>query len=286
MPGQISLGEFYSLQVTVRATHFSVFCSSAVGTLWICQEFRIPVNKSPCALFSLIDWVFAWSLNLTHFKRIRGLNTAIKIICQVPWSCLCPEFLTAQILKTRIGIMTQHSVNSCHDDKMQVELCHQHISKTPHAQKVHWLDCSFPRGPWQKEYLLRKPSSWDSQQQHFLSNHKRWKSQGKRAWRSQSLKMDCLQVKLSKTQNSGLNYNTQTVASRSYIHPWTRLPWEFSSQVVTYFSIYQLICHWTELMSLPGILCHLEKCDWAKNRHFWRRLLRFLFSLFLPDSSL
>ena len=33
MPGQISLGEFHSLQVTVRATHFSVFCSSAVGTL-------------------------------------------------------------------------------------------------------------------------------------------------------------------------------------------------------------------------------------------------------------
>ena len=180
MPGRISLGEFHSLQVTVRATHFSVFCSSAVGTLWICQEFRIPVNQSPCALFSLMDWVFAWSLNLTHFKRIRGLNTAIKIICQVPWSCLCPELLTAQILKTRIGIMTQHSVKSCHDDKMRVELCHQHISKTPHAQKVHWLDCSGPWGPWQKEYLLRKPSSWDSQQQHFLSNHKRWKSQGKR----------------------------------------------------------------------------------------------------------
>ena len=57
MPGQISLGEFHSLQVTVRATHFSVFCSSAVGTLWICQEFRTPVNKSPCALFSLMDWV-------------------------------------------------------------------------------------------------------------------------------------------------------------------------------------------------------------------------------------
>ena len=59
MPGRISLGEFYSLQVTVRATRFSVFCSSAVGTLWICQEFRIPVNRSPCALFSLTDWVFA-----------------------------------------------------------------------------------------------------------------------------------------------------------------------------------------------------------------------------------
>ena len=77
MPERISLGEFYSLQVTVRATHFSVFCSSAVGTFWICREFRILVNQSPCALFSLRDWVFAWSLNLTHFKRIRGLNTAI-----------------------------------------------------------------------------------------------------------------------------------------------------------------------------------------------------------------
>ena len=96
MPGQVSLGEFHSLQVTVRGTHFSVFCSSAVGTLWICKEFRIPVNKSPCALFSLTDWVLAWSLNLTHFKRIRGLNTVMKIICQVTWSFLCPEFLTAQ----------------------------------------------------------------------------------------------------------------------------------------------------------------------------------------------
>ena len=84
--------------------------------------------------------------------------------------------------------------------------------------------------------------------------------------------MECLQVKLSKTQNSGLNYKTQTVASRPYIHPWTR-SWSFHQQVVTYFSINQLICHWTELMSLPGILCHLEKCDWAKNRHFWRRPL-------------
>ena len=80
MPGRISLGEFHSLQVTVRATHFSVFCSSAVGTFWICQEFRIPVNRSPCALFSLTDWVFAWSLNLTYFKRIRGLNSPIKIM--------------------------------------------------------------------------------------------------------------------------------------------------------------------------------------------------------------
>ena len=43
MPGWISLGEFHSLQVTVRGTHFSVFCSSDVGTLWICQEFRIPL---------------------------------------------------------------------------------------------------------------------------------------------------------------------------------------------------------------------------------------------------
>ena len=170
MPGQISLREFHSLQVSVRDTHFFVFYSSAVGTLWICQEFKIRVNKSPCALFSLMDRVFPWSLNLTHFKRIRGLNTVIKIRCQVMWSCLCPEFLTAQILKTRIAIMTYHSVKSCHDDKMRVELCHQHRSKTPHAQKVHWLDCSDPQGPWQKEYLLRKPSSWNSQQQYFLSN--------------------------------------------------------------------------------------------------------------------
>ena len=179
MPGRISLGEFHSLQVTVRATHFSVFCSSAVGSLWICQEFRTPVNKSPCALFSLMDWVCLVTEFDTFQKDQRPQYTDI-VLCQVPWSCLCPEFLTAQILKTRIGIMTRHSVKSCHDDEMWVELCHQHISKTPHAQNVHWLDCSFPRGPWQKEYLLRKPSSWDSQQQHFLSNHKRWKSQGKR----------------------------------------------------------------------------------------------------------
>ena len=72
----------------------------------------------------------------TFQKDQRPQYTDI-VLCQVPWSCLCPEFLTAQILKTRIGIMTQISAKSCHDDKMRVELCHQHINKTPHAQKVH-----------------------------------------------------------------------------------------------------------------------------------------------------
>ena len=57
MPGWISLGEFHSLQVTVRGTHFSVFCSSDVGTLWICQEFRIPLftNRLSVSLVTEFD---------------------------------------------------------------------------------------------------------------------------------------------------------------------------------------------------------------------------------------
>ena len=32
-------------------------------------------------------------------------------------------------------------------------------------------------------------------------------------------------------------------------------------------------------MTFQGILCLLGECEWAENRHFWRKALRFLFTL-------
>ena len=70
----------------------------------------------------------------------------------------------------------------------------------------------------------QKLSSWNLlRQQHFWSNQKQWKSQGKRI-KLQSLKMECLQVKLSRIHNHGLNFKTQRLASKSHSHPSTMCP--------------------------------------------------------------
>ena len=70
----------------------------------------------------------------------------------------------------------------------------------------------------------QKLSSWNSlTQQHFWSNQKGWKSQGKRI-NLLSLKMESLQVKLSRIHNLGLNFKNQRLASRSHSHPSTMWP--------------------------------------------------------------
>ena len=39
-------------------------------------------------------------------------------------------------------------------------------------------------------------------------------------------------------------------------------------------------------MSIYGILCHLRACGWTESRHFWRKVLRFLFELSCPQIAL
>ena len=96
--------------------------------------------------------------------------------------------------------------------------------------------------------------------------------------------MECLQVKLSRIHNLGLNFKNQRLASRSHSHPSTMSPGIFMNTLwnISAYIIWIVI---EDLMSFQGILGHLEACGWAENRHFWRKALRFLLHSPAPDSS-
>ena len=93
--------------------------------------------------------------------------------------------------------------------------------------------------------------------------------------------MECLQVYLSKTYNPSLNYKNQRLPSRSPSHPLTMFLGVFINRLWNISAYINWIVT-EELMTFQGILCLLGECEWAENRHFWRKVLRFLFTLSRP----
>ena len=58
----------------------------------------------------------------------------------------------------------------------------------------------------------------------FLEQPEGMEKSRKERIKLQSLKMECLQVKLSRIHNLGLNFKNQRLASRSHSHPSTMYP--------------------------------------------------------------
>ena len=71
----------------------------------------------------------------------------------------------------------------------------------------------------------QKLSSWNlTSAAAFLEQPEAMEKTRKERIKLQSLKMECLQVKLSRIHNHGLNFKTQRLASKSHSHPPTMCP--------------------------------------------------------------
>ena len=157
-------------------------------------------------------------------------------------------------------------------------------NNTHNTCNIYRVGCSDPQGPWQKEYLVRNSLLGIYLGSSISGAIEGIEKSRKERIKLQSLKMECLQVKLSRIHNLGLIFKNQRLASRSHSHPSTMSPGIFMNTLWN-ISAYIIWIVVEELMSFQGILCHLGGCGWAENRHFWRKALRLLLHCPAPDPS-
>ena len=97
-------------------------------------------------------------------------------------------------------------------------------NNTHSACDVYRGGCSEPQGPYRRNIFSETLLLELTYAAAFLEQPERMEKSRKERINLLSLKMESLQVKLSRIHNLGLNFKNQRLASRSHSHPPTMCP--------------------------------------------------------------